>query len=439
MKNIVAIVGRPNVGKSTLFNRLTKTRRAIVNEMAGTTRDRQYGKVEWNGEEFSLIDTGGWVVNSDDIFEEQIRKQVIVAIEEADIILFVVDVQTGIIDLDTQVARILRACNKPVILVANKADSYEIGYGAAEFYALGVGDPYTISSINGSGTGDLLDVIVRNFPKKGKEEDEVLEELPRLAIVGRPNAGKSSLVNSFIGEERNIVTDVAGTTRDSIYTRYNKFGFDFYLVDTAGIRKKGKVTEDLEYYSVIRSIRSIEGADVCIMMLDATRGIEGQDLNIYSLISKNKKGLVVCVNKWDLAKEKSTLAIKTFENAIRERLAPFTDIPILFISATEKQRILKVLEVAKEVYDNRSRKISTSKLNEEMLPLIENYPPPTTKGKYIKIKYVTQLPNTHIPSFVFFCNLPQYIKEPYKRFLENKIRAKWNFTGTPINIFFRQK
>lgn len=439
MKNIVAIVGRPNVGKSTLFNRLTKTRRAIVNEMAGTTRDRQYGKVEWNGEEFSLIDTGGWVVNSDDIFEEQIRKQVIVAIEEADIILFVVDVQTGIIDLDTQVARILRACNKPVILVANKADSYEIGYGAAEFYALGVGDPYTISSINGSGTGDLLDVIVQSFPKNGKEEDEVLEELPRLAIVGRPNAGKSSLVNSFIGEERNIVTDVAGTTRDSIYTRYNKFGFDFYLVDTAGIRKKGKVTEDLEYYSVIRSIRSIEGADVCIMMLDATRGIEGQDLNIYSLISKNKKGLVVCVNKWDLAKEKSTLAIKTFENAIRERLAPFTDIPILFISATEKQRILKVLEVAKEVYDNRSRKISTSKLNEEMLPLIENYPPPTTKGKYIKIKYVTQLPNTHIPSFVFFCNLPQYIKEPYKRFLENKIRAKWNFTGTPINIFFRQK
>lgn len=439
MKNIVAIVGRPNVGKSTLFNRLTKTRRAIVNEMAGTTRDRQYGKVEWNGEEFSLIDTGGWVVNSDDIFEEQIRKQVIVAIEEADIILFVVDVQTGIIDLDTQVARILRACNKPVILVANKADSYEIGYGAAEFYALGVGDPYTISSINGSGTGDLLDVVVRNFSKNGKEEDEVLEELPRLAIVGRPNAGKSSLVNSFIGEERNIVTDVAGTTRDSIYTRYNKFGFDFYLVDTAGIRKKGKVTEDLEYYSVIRSIRAIEGADVCIMMLDATRGIEGQDLNIYSLISKNKKGLVVCVNKWDLAKEKSTLAIKTFENAIRERLSPFTDIPILFISATEKQRILKVLEVAKEVYDNRSRKISTSKLNEEMLPLIENYPPPTTKGKYIKIKYVTQLPNTHIPSFVFFCNLPQYIKEPYKRFLENKIRAKWNFTGTPINIFFRQK
>lgn len=439
MKNIVAIVGRPNVGKSTLFNRLTKTRRAIVNEMAGTTRDRQYGKVEWNGEEFSLIDTGGWVVNSDDIFEEQIRKQVVVAIEEADTILFVVDVQTGIIDLDTQVARILRACNKPVILVANKADSYEIGYGAAEFYALGVGDPYTISSINGSGTGDLLDVIVQSFPKNGKEEDEVLEELPRLAIVGRPNAGKSSLVNSFIGEERNIVTDVAGTTRDSIYTRYNKFGFDFYLVDTAGIRKKGKVTEDLEYYSVIRSIRAIEGADVCIMMLDATRGIEGQDLNIYSLISKNKKGLVVCVNKWDLAKEKSTLAIKTFENAIRERLAPFTDIPILFISATEKQRILKVLEVAKEVYDNRSRKISTSKLNEEMLPLIENYPPPTTKGKYIKIKYVTQLPNTHIPSFVFFCNLPQYIKEPYKRFLENKIRAKWNFTGTPINIFFRQK
>ncbi len=439
MKNIVAIVGRPNVGKSTLFNRLTKTRRAIVNEMAGTTRDRQYGKVEWTGEEFSLIDTGGWVVNSDDIFEEQIRKQVSLAIEEADLILFVVDVQTGITDLDTQVARILRSCKKPIILVSNKADTYEIGYGAAEFYSLGLGDPFSISSINGSGTGELLDEIIAKFPKRDKDEEELLEELPRLAIVGRPNAGKSSLVNAFIGEERNIVTDVAGTTRDSIYTRYNKFGFDFYLVDTAGIRKRGKVTEDLEYYSVIRSIRAIEGSDVCILMLDATRGIESQDLNIYSLINKNKKGLVVCVNKWDLAVEKSTLAIKTFENAIRERLAPFTDFPILFISATEKQRILKVLELSKEVYDNRHRKISTSKLNEEMLPLIENYPPPMTKGKYIKIKYVTQLPNTHIPSFVFFCNLPQYIKEPYRRFLENKIRAKWDFTGTPINIFFRQK
>ncbi len=438
MGNIVAIVGRPNVGKSTLFNRLTQSRRAIVNEMAGTTRDRQYGKVEWGGQQFSVIDTGGWVINSDDIFEEQIRNQVSVAIEECDLILFVVDVQTGVNNLDDQVARILRRSKKPVVLVANKADSYEIGYGSADFYSLGLGEPFCVSSVNGSGTGDLLDKILTGFTKN-EQDEEILEEVPRLTIVGRPNSGKSSLVNSFIGEERHIVTDVAGTTRDSIYTRYTKFGLDFYLVDTAGIRKKGKVNEDLEYYSVIRSIRAIESADVCILLVDATRGIESQDLNIFSLVQKNKKGLVVCVNKWDLVQDKSPIAIKTFENAIRQRLAPFVDFPIIFISAIEKQRIFKVLESAKEVYENRKKRVATSKLNEEMLPLIENYPPPTLKGKYIKIKYVTQLPNTHIPSFVFFCNLPQYIKEPYKRFLENKIRSKWDFLGTPINIFFRPK
>ncbi len=438
MGNIVAIVGRPNVGKSTLFNRLTQSRRAIVNEMAGTTRDRQYGKVEWGGQQFSVIDTGGWVINSDDIFEEQIRNQVSVAIEECDLILFVVDVQTGVNDLDDQVARILRRCKKPVVLVANKADSYEIGYGSADFYSLGLGEPFCVSSVNGSGTGDLLDKILTGFTKNELDE-EILDEVPRLTIVGRPNSGKSSLINSFIGEERHIVTDIAGTTRDSIYTRYTKFGLDFYLVDTAGIRKKGKVNEDLEYYSVIRSIRAIESADVCILLVDATRGIESQDLNIFSLVQKNKKGLVVCVNKWDLVQDKSPIAIKTFENAIRQRLAPFVDFPIIFISAIEKQRIFKVLESAKEVYENRKKRVATSKLNEEMLPLIENYPPPTLKGKYIKIKYVTQLPNTHIPSFVFFCNLPQYVKEPYKRFLENKIRSKWDFTGTPINIFFRPK
>ena len=438
MGNIVAIVGRPNVGKSTLFNRLTQSRRAIVNEMAGTTRDRQYGKVEWGGQQFSVIDTGGWVINSDDIFEEQIRNQVSVAIEECDLILFVVDVQTGVNDLDDQVARILRRCKKPVVLVANKADSYEIGYGAADFYSLGLGEPFCVSSVNGSGTGDLLDKILSGFTKN-EQDEEILDEVPRLTIVGRPNSGKSSLINSFIGEERHIVTDIAGTTRDSIYTRYTKFGLDFYLVDTAGIRKKGKVNEDLEYYSVIRSIRAIESADVCILLVDATRGIESQDLNIFSLVQKNKKGLVVCVNKWDLVQDKSPIAIKTFENAIRQRLAPFVDFPIIFISAIEKQRIFKVLESAKEVYENRKKRVPTSKLNEEMLPLIENYPPPTLKGKYIKIKYVTQLPNTHIPSFVFFCNLPQYVKEPYKRFLENKIRSKWDFTGTPINIFFRPK
>ena len=437
MGNIVAIVGRPNVGKSTLFNRLTQSRQAIVNEEAGTTRDRQYGKVEWTGREFSLIDTGGWVVNSEDVFEEEINKQVHVAIEEADIILFVVDVLTGITDLDLEVAKILRRSKKQMVLVANKADNYDQHFSAAEFYSFGLGDPYCVSSINGSYTGDLLDRIVELLPKDVAEE--VLEELPRIAIVGRPNAGKSSLINSFIGEERHIVTDIAGTTRDSIYTKYNKFGLDFYLVDTAGIRRKNKVSEDLEYYSVIRSIRAIEGSDVCVLMLDATRGIESQDLNIFSLVQKNNKGLVVCVNKWDLIEDKSQKVINSYTDAIRERLAPFKDFPILFISALTKQRILKVLEVAKHVDENRKKRVPTAKLNELLLPLIENYPPPAWKGKYIKIKYVTQLPAGSVPSFVFFCNLPQWIKEPYKRFLENKIRENWDFSGTPINIFVREK
>lgn len=436
MGNIVAIVGRPNVGKSTLFNRLTQTRQAIVDDEAGTTRDRNYGKVEWTGKKFSLIDTGGWVVNSDDIFEEEINKQVHIAIEEADVILFVVDVLNGITDLDTQVAQILRRSKKPLVLVANKADNFDLHYSAAEFYAFGLGDPFCVSAINGSGSGDLLDAIIAKF--KEEKEEEVLEELPRIAVIGRPNAGKSSLINAFIGEDRHIVTDIAGTTRDSIFTKYNKFGLNFYLVDTAGIRKKGKVNEDLEYYSVIRSIKAIENSDVCILMLDATRGIESQDLNIFSLVQKNSKGLVVCVNKWDLVEDKSQKAIDTYLQAIRNRLAPFTDFPILFISAQTKQRILKVLETAKEVYDNRHTRISTAKLNELMLPLIENYPPPAWKGKYIKIKYVTQLPNVHTPSFVFFANLPQWVKEPYKRFLENKIRENFNFTGTPINIFIRE-
>lgn len=437
MGNLVAIVGRPNVGKSTLFNRLTQTRQAIVNEQAGTTRDRQYGKVEWLTKEFSLVDTGGWVVNSEDVFEEEINKQVKIAIEEADVILFVVDVINGLTDLDQEVANILRRCRKPVLVVANKADNFEAHIGSAEFYALGLGDPVCISAINGSCTGDLLDKILEVMPDDKPMALE--EELPRIAVVGRPNAGKSSLVNAFIGEERNIVTDIAGTTRDSIYTKYNKFGLNFYLVDTAGIRKKGKVTEDLEYYSVIRSIRAIENVDVCVLMLDATRGIESQDLNIFSLIQKNKKGLVVCVNKWDLIEDKSQKVINSYTTAIRERLAPFTDFPIIFISAMTKQRIFKVLETAKQVYENRQRRVSTAKLNETMLPIIENYPPPAWKGKYIKIKYVTQLPAGSIPSFVFFCNLPQWVKDPYKRFLENKIRDNWDFTGTPINIFIREK
>ncbi len=424
------------MGKSTLFNRLTQTRHAIVSDEAGTTRDRQYGKCEWGGHEFSVVDTGGWVVNSDDIFEEEIRKQVTLATEEADVILFMVDIQNGVTDLDEAVATILRQTKKPVILVTNKMDNNET-YLAAEFYSLGLGDPQSISAATGSGTGDLLDLIIETLPKNSEEMPE--DDIPRFAVVGRPNVGKSSIVNAFIGEERNIVTDIAGTTRDSIYTRYNKFGFDFYLVDTAGIRKKNKVSEDLEFYSVMRSIRSIENSDVCILMLDATRGIEGQDLNIFSLIQKNKKSLVVVVNKWDLVEEKSQKVMDTFEAAIRERMAPFTDFPIIFGSATTKQRIFRVLETAKDVYENRRRRVSTAKLNEELLPLIEAYPPPSMKGKYIKIKYCSQIPDVRVPSFVFYANLPQYVKEPYRRFLENKIRERWDFSGCPINIFIRQK
>ena len=436
MSNLVAIVGRPNVGKSTLFNRLTQTRHAIVSDEAGTTRDRQYGKCEWGKNEFSVVDTGGWVVNSDDIFEEEIRKQVQLATDEADVILFLVDGHNGITDLDESVAGILRRTKKTVILVCNKVDNNEV-YLAAEFYALGLGDPHCISAATGSGTGDLLDLIISSLPKNSEETPE--ENIPRFAVVGRPNAGKSSLINAFIGEDRHIVTDIAGTTRDSIYTRYDKFGFDFYLVDTAGIRKKNKVNEDLEFYSVMRSIRAIENSDVCILMIDATRGIESQDMNIFQLIQKNNKSLVVVVNKWDLVEDKSTVVMKTFENAIRERMAPFTDFPIIYASALTKQRIFKVLETAKEVYENRRRRVSTGRLNEEMLPLIEAYPPPSIKGKYIKIKYCSQIPDTHVPTFVFYANLPQYVKEPYRRFLENKIRERWDFNGCPINVFIRQK
>ena len=436
MSNIVAIVGRPNVGKSTLFNRLTQTRHAIVSDEAGTTRDRQYGKCDWQGREFSVIDTGGWVVNSDDIFEEEIRKQVTLATEEADVILFMVDVQNGVTDLDEEVAAILRRTKKPVILVTNKMDNNET-WLAAEFYALGLGDPVGISAATGSGTGDLLDLVLSKFPKQGEELPE--ENIPRFAVVGRPNVGKSSIINAFIGEDRHIVTDIAGTTRDSIYTRYEKFGFDFYLVDTAGIRKKSKVSEDLEFYSVMRSIRAIENSDVCILMLDATRGIEAQDLNLFQLIQKNQKSLVVVVNKWDLVEDKTQRVMDTFIDAIRDRMAPFTDFPIIFGSALTKQRIFKVLETAAATYENRRRKVSTHRLNEEMLPLIEAYPPPSMKGKYIKIKYCSQVPDTHVPTFVFYANLPQYVKEPYRRFLENKIRERWNFNGTPINVFIRQK
>lgn len=437
MSNLVAIVGRPNVGKSTLFNRLTGTRQAIVSEEAGTTRDRQYGKVEWGTREFSLVDTGGWVVNSDDIFEEEIRKQVVLATEEADLILFVVDVQNGITDLDTQVAQILRRAKTPVILCANKTDQNEDRYGAPEFYALGLGEPYCVSAATGSGTGDLLDLILVDLPEKNQEEGE--DDIPRFSVVGRPNAGKSSLINAFIGEDRHIVTDIAGTTRDSILTRYDKFGFDFYLVDTAGIRKKNRVSEDLEFYSVMRSIRAIENSDVCILLIDATRGIESQDMNIFQLIQRNNKSLVVVVNKWDTVEEKTQKVISHFEDTIRERMAPFTDFPIIFSSALTKQRIFRVLETAKEVYLNRKRHVGTAALNERLLPLIEAYPPPSIKGKYIKIKYCAQIRDTQIPTFVFYANLPQYVRDPYKRFLENKIREYWDFSGCPINVFIRQK
>ena len=437
MPNLVAIVGRPNVGKSTLFNRLTQSRKAIVSDTAGTTRDRQYGKCQWNGQEFSIVDTGGWVVKSDDIFEGAIREQVKVATEEADLVLFLVDVETGLTDWDEDVATILRRAKLPVILVANKVDNSGEAYEAAEFYKLGLGDPQCISAATGGGTGDLLDVVVATLPKEAKEI--VDDDIPRFAVVGRPNAGKSSIINAFIGEDRNIVTEIAGTTRDSIYTRFNKFGFDFYLVDTAGIRKKNKVTEDLEFYSVMRSIRSIENSDVCILMVDATRGIEAQDMNIFQLIQKNNKSLIVVVNKWDLVENKDQKVIDTFKNAIYNRMAPFVDFPIIFASALTKQRIFKVLETAKEVYQNRHIHIGTTKLNEVMLPIIEQTPPPSTKGKYIKIKYCSQLPNTQIPSFVFYANLPQYIKEPYRRFLENKIRDNWSLHGCHINVFIRQK
>lgn len=438
MSRIVAIVGRPNVGKSTLFNRLVGSRHAIVYDEAGTTRDRQYGRTEWTGTEFSVIDTGGWVEASDDIFEAEINKQVLLAIEEADVILFVVDVAEGIHNLDKEVAHTLRVTNKekPVLVVANKADTHMIGFQSSEFYELGLGDPYPISSINGSGTGDLLDQIVHLLADCQEELPE--EELPRFAVIGRPNAGKSSLVNAFLDEERNIVTDIAGTTRDAIYTEYNKFGLHFYLVDTAGIRKKGKVTEDPEYYSVVRAIRAIENCDVAIALIDATRGIESQDVNILSLAIRNSKGLVVCVNKWDLVEDKSNKAIAHFKETIRERIAPFTDFPIIFISALTKQRIFKVLETAQNIFQRRSQRIPTNELNRVLLPIIEQTPPPSIKGKYIKIKYITQLP-TAVPSFAFYANLPHWVREPYRRFLENQIRKHWDFSGIPINVFLREK
>lgn len=435
MGNIVAIVGRPNVGKSTLFNRLTQTKQAIIHESSGVTRDRHYGKSDWNGVEFSVIDTGGYVSNSDDIFEEEIKKQVLLAIEECDRIIFVVDVTTGITDMDKEVTNLLRQFDKPVYLAVNKVDNNSRRMDAMEFYSLGLdSELYLISSINGSGTGELLDKLVEEFDDT---EEEVFEEIPKFAVVGRPNVGKSSFINALIGKDRNIVTPVAGTTRDTIHTRYNKFGHDFYLVDTAGLRKKSKVHENIEFYSVMRSVRAIENADVCILIIDAERGIEAQDMNIFNLIHRNGKGLVILVNKWDLIK-KDTQTSEKFKQMIFERIAPFVDVPIIFTSVITKQRLLKGLETAIQVYENRKRRISTSKLNDEMLPIIENYPPPATKGKYIRIKYITQLPGV-VPSFAFYCNLPQYVKDPYKRFLENKIRNKWDFTGVPVRIFMRKK
>ncbi|NMC38022.1 MAG: ribosome biogenesis GTPase Der [Bacteroidales bacterium] len=434
MSGIVAIVGRPNVGKSTLFNRLTESRNAIVDEESGVTRDRIYGFATWNGVTFSVIDTGGYVKNSDDIFEGEINKQVLIAIEEADIILMITDVTAGVHDLDTSVAGLLRRSGRKVFLVVNKVDNNERLIDAAEFYSLGLGEYFALSSINGSGTGDLLDAIVKNLPDR---EPETIPEIPRVAIVGRPNAGKSSLVNSLLGVERNIVTPLPGTTRDSIYTRYNKFNHDFLLVDTAGLRKKGKVSEDIEFYSVMRAVRTMESSDICLVLIDATRGIESQDLNIISLVIRNNKGLIVLVNKWDLI-EKDNNTTKRFESEIRERTAPFTDYPILFISAVNKQRIHKILELVDMVNENRKRKIPTAELNDVMLGIVQNNPPPSVRGKYIKIKYITQLP-TYSPSFALFCNLPQYVKEPYRRYIENRLREKFDFSGVPLRIFFRKK
>lgn len=435
MSNIIAIVGRPNVGKSTLFNRLIGSRTAIVNEESGVTRDRNYGKSYWNGKNFSVIDTGGYVSNSDDIFEEEINKQVILAIDEADIILFMVDVEIGVTDLDQNFAKLLRGVKKPIFTIVNKVDNNERLYDANEFYKLGIpGDLFCISSMSGFGSGDLLDAIAEHIT----EEEEIQEDsIPKFTIVGRPNVGKSSIINALIGEERNIVTDIAGTTRDTILTRYNMFGHDFKLVDTAGVRKKAKVNEDVEFYSVMRSVRAIEDADVCMLVIDATRGIEAQDLNIFHLIEKNNKGVVILVNKWDLI-EKDTNTTLEYEKAIKERIAPFRDVPIIFTSALTKQRLLKALELAIKTYENKTKKIKTSELNRVMLEVIEEFSPPSTKGKFVKIKYVTQLP-TLFPSFAFYCNLPQYVKEPYKRFLENKIRENWDFKGCPIQIFMRKK
>ena len=433
MSGIVAIVGRPNVGKSTLFNRMIQRREAIVDAVSGVTRDRHYGRTDWNGVEFTLIDTGGYVLGSEDVFEKEIDKQVELAIGEADAILFMVDAETGITGMDEDVARLLRRVNKPVFLVVNKVDNARRLEDAVEFYALGLGEYFPISSINGSGTGELLDALVRVLPDAPIPE----ENLPRFAVVGRPNAGKSSFINALLGEERYIVTDVAGTTRDSIDTRYNQYGFEFMLVDTAGIRKKSKVKEDLEFYSVMRSIRTIEHADVCLILLDATRGFDGQVQNIFWLAQRNNKGIVILVNKWDLV-EKDTHSVKEYTRSIREAIAPFTDVPIVFISVKDKQRIFKAIETAVEVYGNLSRRIPTRKLNDVMLPIIENHPPPATKGKYVKIKFCTQLP-TPYPQFAFFCNLPQYVKDPYKRFLENQIREHVEFTGVPISIVMRKK
>ena len=433
--SLVAIVGRPNVGKSTLFNRLVGNRQAIVDSTAGTTRDRHYGKTDWNGREFSIIDTGGYSVNSDDIFEDEIRKQVMLAIEEADVILFMVEVGTGVTDLDMMMAEVLRRAKKRTILVCNKVDNYDLIYSSNDFYSLGLGDPFCISSMSGSGTGDLMDEILKHLPEDCAAEE--MEDLPRITIVGRPNVGKSSLTNALLGTDRNIVTNIACTTRDSIHTRYNNYGMDFYLVDTAGMRKKGKTMEDLEFYSVMRSIRAIEASDVCILMLDAQQGLESQDLNIHNLIVRNRKGCVIVVNKWDLI-EKGNNTMKEWKEALAKRLAPFNDIPIIFTSALNKQRILDVLQTAIRVYESRSRRIPTSEFNDYMLPIIEETPPPSTKGKYIRIKYAMQLP-TPTPQFVFFCNLPQYIRENYRRFLENHLREHWDFSGVPLQIYFRQK